>query len=161
MPPPPSRIRAGWWAALGLLVAAAAGGLAYQAWPILFPSVTAAAPLDPDCDLRTGPCSGRLPGGGTVRFGIEPKAIPVLKPLTLTVRLEGVEARGVEVDFAGTDMNMGYNRVALRGVAPGLWRGEGMLPICVRDVMSWEAKVLLDTADGRMAAPFRFDAYSR
>jgi hypothetical protein len=36
-----------------------------------------------------------------------------------------------------------------------------MLPICVRDVMNWEAKVLLDTAEGRMAAPFRFDAYSR
>jgi hypothetical protein len=34
-----------------------------------------------------------------------------------------------------------------------------MLPVCVRDVMSWEAKILIRTQEGLTAAPFRFDTY--
>jgi hypothetical protein len=147
------------WALLGVSALALTGALVYRAWPILFPSVTAAAPLDPGCDLREGPCTGGLPGGGRIRFEVRPPTIPVLRPLSLTVTLDGVEAGGVEVDFAGTDMNMGYNRVSLRQAAPGRWQGEAVLPVCVRDVMGWEATVLLDTPRGLMAAPFRFDTY--
>jgi hypothetical protein len=33
-----------------------------------------------------------------------------------------------------------------------------MLPVCVRDRMTWEARVLLHYADGLRAAPFRFDS---
>jgi hypothetical protein len=144
---------------VGFLLLALIAVLVYRAWPMLFPPVTAAAPLDSDCDLRAGPCTGRLPGGGSVRFRIEPESIPVLRPLILTVQLDGIDAHGVEVDFAGTDMNMGYNRVSLTKETPSGWRGEGMLPICVRQVMRWEATVLLDTEQGLMAAPFRFDTY--
>ena len=36
------------------------------------------------------------------------------------------------------------------------WRGQGMLPVCVRARMTWEAQVLLHYADGLRAAPFRF-----
>jgi hypothetical protein len=147
------------WTVLGVLALSGIGALLHKAWPILFPRVVASAPVDPGCDLRAGPCVGFLPGGGAVRLAIEPRTIPVLRPLGLTVRLDGVQARGVEVDFTGTDMNMGYNRVALRREAPGQWSGRGMLPVCVRDVMSWEARVLVDTGDGLVAAPFRFDTY--
>jgi hypothetical protein len=159
MPFASHRLAASAWALAGSLLLALIAGLVYRAWPILFPPVTASATLDPSCDLRAGPCTGRLPGGGSVRFHIEPETIPVLRPLVLTVQLDRVEARGVEVDFAGTDMNMGYNRVSLSQAAPSRWRGEGMLPICVREVMRWEATVLVDTDQGLMAAPFRFDTY--
>ena len=148
------------WVVLGLVAAAALIlGAVLKAWPVLFPPVAATAALDPDCDLRSGPCMAVFADGSSVRFGIEPRAIPVLKPLTLKVVFDGVPASGVEVDFAGTDMNMGYNRVSLERGGPGLWRGQGMLPICVRNVMNWEATVLIDAPGGLMAAPFRFDTF--
>lgn len=147
------------WTLLGLLTTSLAGIAVYTAWPVLFPDVVAVSPLDPDCDLRAGPCTAVLPGGGGVSFEILPDEIPVLRPLGLNVRLEGMRAHGVEIDFAGTEMNMGYNRVPLRQGAPDLWQGQGMLPVCVRNRMEWEATVLLSTAEGLMAAPFRFETY--
>jgi hypothetical protein len=117
------------------------------------------APLDQGCDLRAGSCEVTFADGARVRFGISPKDIPLVERLLLRVHLDGVRARQVEVDFAGVDMNMGFNRVALRPVEPGEFEGTGMLPVCVRASMTWEARVLLHTDGGLLAAPFRFDTY--
>lgn len=132
----------------------------YSVWPTLFPAVVAVAPLVPDCDLREADCTAVLPGGGKVRFAIDPRSIPVLKPLDLTVHVDGIQTRRVSVDFAGTDMNMGYNRVALESRGTGQWKGQASLPVCVRSRMTWEARVLLETDIGIMAAPFRFDTFT-
>jgi hypothetical protein len=139
------------------------GGMAMAiltVWPILFPQVIAIAPLDSDCDLRQGPCIGTLPEGIKVQFEIQPRSIPVLQPLNVGVFIDGLEVGSVEVDFAGTDMNMGYNRVQLEMVGSGDWQGQVTLPVCLRKRMNWEAKVLLATKLGLMAVPFRFDTSS-
>lgn len=148
------------WLFISATILGGIGFALYSVWPTLFPRVIAVAPLVPDCNLRQGPCTGLLPEGGKVMFEIEPRSIPLLQPLTLEVRIQGPEATYVEVDFAGTDMNMGYNRVRLNAVGPGAWRGQATLPVCVRNRMTWEAKVLLATDLGLMAAPFRFDTFS-
>jgi hypothetical protein len=80
----------------------------------------------------------------------------VLAPLTLRVEVRGLDPSGVEVDFSGVAMNMGFNRVSLQSAGPGQFEGEGMLPTCVRARMDWEAKVLLQTPSGLLGAPFRF-----
>ena len=144
-----------WWIA-GMLFLGVAGVAIYRVQPLLNPEVSVLAPLDPDCDLRAGPCSGDFPDGGRVVFGIQPATIPILKPLQFDVRLEGLEAETVEVDLQGLDMNMGFNRPTLASLGDGHFRGEGMLPVCVRDAMVWEAKVLVHSDDGLRAAPFRF-----
>jgi hypothetical protein len=142
---------------VGILAFAVLIGVAvYKLWPMLNPDITEIAPLDPECDLRAGPCTSRFTDGGKVSFGIEPRDVPVVKPLELEVRLDGLTARSVEVDFQGTDMNMGFNRVALKSTGDGRFVGDGMLPVCVRQVMEWEARVLLHTGEGLIAAPFRF-----
>ncbi len=147
------------WFSFSLLLGTVAILAIYRAWPLLFPKITEAAPLDPQCDLRTDACSSAFPSGGQVRFQIRPKAIPVLKPLALEVQLEGIMPQGVEVDFSGTDMNMGYNRATLERDGSNHWRGKIILPACARDHMEWEAKVLLKTDEKILAAPFRFSTY--
>lgn len=138
------------------------GLLVWRAWPLLFPEIRLLAPLDPACELRRAPCLARFPDGGRVYFSLEPRDLPVLAPLQIEVRLEGMTARALEVDFAGTDMNMGYNRVTLtREDESGRWRGQTRLPVCVREVMGWEARVLLWTEAGLLAAPFRFETDRR
>lgn len=127
--------------------------------PMLNPEVAMVAPLNSDCELRKGPCEALFPNGARVAFGMMPLNIPAVEKLKLSVRTEGVDVRQVEVDFSGLDMNMGFNRVTLDQVLPGEYAGAGMLPVCVRARMTWEAKVLLHTDAGLMAAPFRFETY--
>jgi len=147
------------WTLAGLLFLA----VVFVAWlevgPMLHPVAALIAPLDDACDLRRGPCEAVFPDGGRVTFGITPQHIPVVEKLQISVQTEGIAVRRVEVDFSGVDMNMGFNRVTLARTGPGDLSGPAMLPVCVRARMTWEAKVLLHTDAGLMAAPFRFDTY--
>ncbi|MET0064915.1 MAG: hypothetical protein ABW076_01075 [Candidatus Thiodiazotropha sp.] len=146
-----------YWIALGILLSAIFGVALHKAWPILFPTISQSADVDPQCDLRDGPCTTRFPNGAWVSFSIEPRDIPVVKPLQLQVVIQGLDADKVEVDFAGTDMNMGFNRVTLSPASePGVYNSGGMLPVCVRDAMEWEARVLIATAQGLVSVPYRF-----
>lgn len=144
-----------WFIVGGLFIALGAVAV-YKAWPLLFPEVAIIAPLDPECDLRAGPCISELPGGGSVSLSITPDSIPLIKPLTLQVELKGIESQGAEIDFQGLDMNMGFNRPKLMAEGEGRFVGKGILPVCVRETMEWEAKVLVRTERGLIAAPFRF-----
>jgi hypothetical protein len=148
----------------GIAVAAfaAVATLAFvKVWPLLNPEVVASAPVDPACDLRAGPCSSPLPGGRTITFSIEPRSIPLMEPVRLEVRVEGTKVSRVEVDFAGVDMNMGYNRPVLEAQEEGRYVGEAVIPVCVRNRMDWEAKVLVRTPEGIVAAPYRFSTFRR
>lgn len=139
-----------------LLFLAVAGVVLYKVLPLLDPKVVRIAELDPQCDLRAGPCTGRLSDGASITFGIKPESIPVVTPLEFEVLVEGIGADRVEVDLQGIGMNMGFNRPQLTPRGAGRFTGNGMIPVCVRDAMEWEAKVLVYTDEGIVAAPFRF-----
>jgi hypothetical protein len=156
---PAARANLVYWGIGAAVFAAIATAAFVKVWPLLNLEVVASAPLDPACDLRSGPCTSRLPAGGTITFAIEPRAIPVMEPVRLEVRVEGPSAGGVEVDIAGVDMNMGFNRPALAAQGGGRFAGETTIPVCVRNRMDWEAKVLVRTPDGIVAAPYRFSTY--
>ena len=159
-PARPARTLTALWVAIGLGFAALVALALYKAWPLLYPEVLVTAPLDAACDLRSGPCTARFADGVEVRFGMEPRTLAPMVPLRIAADLHGIEPRSVEVDFAGTDMNMGYNRVLLNETAAGRYEGQGTLPVCVRTRMEWEAKVMLHTAAGILVAPFRFETVS-
>lgn len=162
-----------WWGA-GLLAVAVLAALLYRGWPLLHPDIAERAPLNPACDLRGGPCTVTFAGGGAVTLALAPQGIPAVHPLTVEVRLAGLPPpERVELDFMGVDMPMGYNRNPLQpardadappaqpdaGQAPGIrYTGSAMLPVCVRERMTWEARVLLYLPGRLLAAPFRFDS---
>lgn len=145
------------WGLVLVLLASILGVVAVKLRPLLDPQPVLIAPLGPGCDLAAGPCTSGLPGGGAVSLNVEPRGIPVVTPLHLEVLTRDLDARAVEIDFKGVDMDMGFNRPALTAAGPGRFRGEGMLPTCVRDRMTWEARVLLQTPRGLVAVPFRFE----
>lgn len=109
-----------------------------------------------DCDLNRSSCTAELPGGGRIEFSIEPRPIPTLKPLTLSLAASDLAPAKVEVDLAGVSMNMGYNRPQLAAVGEGRYEGRATLPVCVSGAMDWQATLLI--ADGRrtISIPFRF-----
>lgn len=139
-----------------VLVAAILGGVAFYFRDYFEPGPARILPLS-NCDLRDGSCTTDLPGGGTATFSILPKSIPLTKPLQLQVQVQGKKVRKVEVDFSGVSMNMGYNRRLLQAVADGSFAGEGMLPVCIRQRMEWETKLMLHTSDGLIIVPHRFE----
>ena len=149
--------RKSWIIPVAILVAAAVlGGVAWYFRDYFEPPPARMLSLD-SCDLHEGPCSRTLPGGGEVIFAIEPRSIPLTKPLKLRVEVKGAAADRVEVDFSGVTMNMGYNRPLLNKVASGRFEGEGLLPVCIRQRMDWEAKVILRTDRGSFIIPWRFE----
>ncbi|MES9860811.1 MAG: hypothetical protein ABW157_08095 [Candidatus Thiodiazotropha sp. LLP2] len=144
------------WIAAAILLIAISVVAVYKAWPMLFPEISQSAVVDPQCDLRQGPCISSINTDVQISFSIQPQEIPLVKPLKLHVQVKGVNAHKVEVDFVGVDMNMGFNRVVLQQYEAGLYEGDGMIPVCVRDSMEWEAKVLITTDQGLLSAPYRF-----
>ena len=144
------------WLVAGLLFLALVSVVIYKFRPLLNPELSAVASLDPDCDLRAGPCATILPDGGEISFSIEPRSIPLVQTLQLGVTVKDISARSVEVDFVGIGMNMGFNRSQLKAEGDGRFSGSGVLPVCIRKAMEWEAKVLVQTDRGLVAAPFRF-----
>ncbi len=146
------------WGVAATLVIAIVAVVLIKAWPLLNPQVSERAPLSPECDLLSQACSVRFATGAEVELDVQPRGIPAVQPLELRVNLEGLPLpQRVEVDFIGVDMAMGFNRTALRlDAESGTWSGQGMLPVCVRDRMTWEARVLLHYPDQLLAAPFRF-----
>ena len=133
----------------------ALGYAGYRLAPLLHPQADLSLPMS-NCDLNRNDCSVALPAGGQLRFRITPRPIPSLKTLDLDVQLTGTPAQKVEVDLAGADMEMGYNRPLLQEVAPGHYTGTGSLQICITGPMRWQATVLVDTGRQHVAVPFRF-----
>lgn len=145
------------WAALALALAGLALAAGYFLRPLLHPEAELSAPLNTACDLRAGPCTSTLPDGGRITLSILPRSLPLARPLEIEVRLEGVDAREVAVDFVGVNMDMGLNRAPLQPAGEDRFTGSGMLPVCARSRMVWDARVLADTGAGLVAAPFRFE----
>jgi len=144
------------WTIVALLTLVLLLSVSYKLKDMLKPGIAAKAELDESCNLRKGACSSNLPGGGKVTFSIAPNDIPILRPLQLDVKVEGVDVSKAEVDFTGIGMDMGYNRPRLEAVSKNQFLGKAILPVCVRSKMDWEARVLLQTDHGLIMAPFRF-----
>jgi hypothetical protein len=119
-------------------------------------NVLALAP-DLSCNLRAGPCRLPLPDGGAVVLDILPRSLEPMAPLQLEVRVSDAPLEARWVEFAGINMDMGFNRASLTPRSPGQFTGSGMIPVCVSDRMVWEARVMLAGDGDWISAPFRFD----
>ena len=83
--------------------------------------------------------------------------IDALEVLPLEVEVDGVTATQVEVNFIGRDMDLGLHRFPLSADAPGHFQGQGQVGICTQTVMPWRARVILQTAEGKIGSWFDFD----
>ena len=140
-----------------LLALVVLGGAGYLLAPLLTPQTDVSLPIS-SCDLGKTPCTIELPGGGQVEVAIDPRPILALRPLKLLAVVSGTEVRQIEIDFAGVDMKMGFNRPKLEPLGDGRFSGQANLPVCITGKMPWEATVLIETQRSIVAAPFRFEA---
>jgi len=147
-----------------VLVAVAALAIAaaalYQRFYRAGPGAVHTLPVG-SCNLQQHACAAPLPGG-SLHFDITPRPIRTMQTLSLQLTINGIAPRAVAVDFSGVNMDMGYNRFVLTAAGHGRYIGRAALPVCTRNHMLWEAKVLLTGADGAVTAvPYRFATHHR
>jgi len=143
-------------AIVGALVAALAVALLVKTMLFAPPRFTV-LPLNEACNLSSGACSVTLPDGGRLEFTLAPQPIPLLKPLSLELRIEGSRARAVEVDFTGVNLPMAFNRADLTPEGEDAYSGQAILPLCANGRMEWRATVLLEDGKRQIYVPFRFE----
>lgn len=117
-------------------------------------TLTVVAPED--CDLNRSACAAELPSGGRALLDLEPRPMPTLEPLAVTLQLTGEDPEWVELDLTGVEMYMGFNRARLERVGPGSYRGEAVLPVCASESMTWAATLLPEGEAERGQVQFRF-----
>lgn len=141
----------------GILIVLLSGAAYYKAQLSQQESILARAMPNNRCDLHQETCEIELPEGRKVSLSIQPRPIPLVTPLDIQVSVEGEsDINSVLVDFQGTTMNMGPNRVKLVSDENGSFTGNGMLPVCIRNSMEWQAEVMVRTGNGTYVAPFIF-----
>ncbi len=144
-----------------LLALAAIAAIGYLYSPLLLPKSDISVRPDPACDLNREACRARLPDGGEVELSLSPHPIPVARPIKIQVQVSGPTAATVdrmEVDFAGTTMNMGYNRATLSPLGNGRFTGETSIPLCITGHMTWQGTLIATTDRQHITVPFEFEA---
>ncbi|MCW8888898.1 MAG: hypothetical protein OQK25_07540 [Gammaproteobacteria bacterium] len=119
--------------------------------------VIESAKFNPECQLTAFPCRVQLNSGAIVQLTISPQPVEVMKPLDVRVDLEQIEANRVVAQFNGVGMNMGINRYIFSRHQDGSYRATVTLPICVRNRMDWEAEIQLETDQGIITVPYKFE----
>lgn len=110
----------------------------------------------PECDVLLTPCMSELPTGERVTLSLKATQLPTMVPIDIHVKVENMPVNTASITLGGLDMYMGDNVPVLVERTPGDFVGKTVLPVCCRNHMSWEARVLLETDRGLVEAPFLF-----
>jgi hypothetical protein len=144
-----------------LLALAAVAAIGYVYSPLLLPKSDVSVRPDPGCDLNRSVCRASLPDGSQVELGLSPQPIPVVRPMKIDAQVMGPAAAGVdriEMDFAGVNMNMGYNRITLSPAGKGRFTGETSIPVCISGRMTWRGTLIVTTDRQHITVQFVFEA---
>ncbi|AHF00641.1 hypothetical protein THIAE_01655 [Thiomicrospira aerophila AL3] len=121
-------------------------------------------PLLTDCDLHQQACLATSPDQTQqVELALSPQPIPIARPIEASVQLHGFEdVTKVELDIAGINMYMGYNRVNLHAQPNNMFAGQTMLAFCTNEVMQWQVTLLIHHSDGQVSqVPFLLETRNR
>jgi hypothetical protein len=94
-----------------------------------------------NCNIQETPCTLLL-SGREVTLDIQPKPVRAMNDLTFQVKITGEQISSppyIELGMPG--MRMGPNRVVLKEVAPGTYKGAGIIVRCPSGRRTWSATV--------------------
>ena len=136
-------------------------------------------PMPSECELRLNACTAQapetvqlaqVPGQSpqqpqSVTLSLIPRPVRVARSLTAEVNLSGFSPdtiASIQLDVAGINMYMGYNRVALTAQSPQNYAGPLMLAFCTNDEMRWQVTVMITLENGRqIQVPFQLTTYNQ
>ena len=145
---------------IGILLIALVVVVGYKLSPMLLPKVDVTVQPDSSCDLQQQACTVKLPNGGEVTLAMGTRPVPMVKPFEVQVTTSGFTPGRIDIDFAGVDMNMGYNRPELLARGNGRFTTGATLPVCITGLMDWQVTLLIERGSESIAIPFRLIARS-
>lgn len=149
------------WIVVGILLVTLMTLLIYVQFFHQNQEIIERAALNPECQAVGFPCRVNLKGGGSVQLTISPQPVEVMKPLEVRIKLDQVEANRVVAQFNGVGMNMGMNRYIFNKESDGSFLATVTLPVCIRSRMEWDAEILLETEQGIIVAPYKFETIKK
>ncbi|HEA26563.1 MAG TPA: hypothetical protein ENH92_05510 [Ectothiorhodospiraceae bacterium] len=145
------------WVVVGILLISVVTLLVYLQFFQQKQEIIERALLNPECQTAGFPCKVKLKGGGSVQLTISPQPVEVMKPLEVRIKLNQVTAKRVSAQFNGVGMNMGMNRYIFNEESNGTFLATVTLPVCIRNRMEWDAEIHLETKQGIIIAPYKFE----
>ena len=107
-----------------------------------------------ECNIHQTSCVQTL-NDYTVTLDIQPKPVTAMTDLTFMVTIAGKTSTGTPyIDLGMPGMKMGPNRVSLKSMGNGNYRGQGIIVRCPSGRRTWKASVTVPDAG---TAEFVFD----
>ena len=109
-----------------------------------------------NCKLHTEPCTTSV-NQQQVTISIKPNdPIPIAQMLSFNVETAGIDIQSMQLDIAGVNMYMGFNRVKLSPTSENNFEGNTMFAFCTTSKMEWLITVIIQPVKGeQIHVPFK------
>lgn len=108
------------------------------------------------CDVKDGECATTLANTQKLSLEVSPKSLPLMKPLTFTIRTQELQQESLEAQIYATNMFMGIQTITLKRTKQGVYEGKLILPTCNQGGMIWNADIIVNELTKRYGAKFEF-----
>ncbi len=109
-----------------------------------------------NCDLQKEACSVVLEDGSRVTLSINPRPIPLMKPIELVVKTKNINLDNLNLKVYATNMNMGLIEKSLNKTAKNTYKGKITLPTCIVGNMIWNVNIIANKPTKSIGATFEF-----
>lgn len=108
------------------------------------------------CDLHKTACKIQIQDGTTFTLNVEPKEIPLMKPLKFSIKSNNENLQGLHLSIYATNMFMGEFNLPIKNLGNGNYEAIGTLPTCPVGNMQWNADIRVEKIDKTIGARFQF-----
>ncbi|RXK04466.1 hypothetical protein [Halarcobacter bivalviorum] len=108
------------------------------------------------CDLHKSSCTIKIQDGTIFTLDVEPKTIPLMKPLKFTIKSNNADLKNLALNIYATNMAMGEFYLPVKNLGNGNYEAIGTLPTCPLGKMEWNADIRIEKATENIGARFQF-----
>ncbi|RBQ28153.1 hypothetical protein [Aliarcobacter vitoriensis] len=112
---------------------------------------------DKGCDLHKSSCEIVIQDGTKFVLSIEPKNIPLMEPLTFSIKSNKDNLENLTLNIYATNMFMGEFNLPIKNLGNGNYEAIGTLPTCPVGKMQWNADIKVVQTTQDIGARFQFE----
>jgi len=114
---------------------------------------------DEDCNLHKGSCKIIVQDGTQFILSIEPKEIPLMKPLRFFIKSNKDNLQNLTLNIYAIDMFLGEFYLPFKNLGNGNYEASGTLPACPVSNMKWNADIKIEKPMEDIGARFQFETH--
>lgn len=111
---------------------------------------------DKACDLHLTNCAIKIQDGTTFDLDIEPKTIPLMKPMKFSFKSNNSKLKDLYLEIYAVNMFMGEFKIPIKNLGEGNYEAIVTLPTCPIGNMQWNAEIRVEKLNETIGARFQF-----